>query len=124
MPDFEKKEMNQEDTPQSIDPETAQTSTPETIGEALPDIESLMQALRDSQIKADEYLDGWQRSRADFANYKRRIEREQSQIYQNAAGNLIKRYLDILDDLERALKNRPKDGEGATLGCWDRINIS
>jgi molecular chaperone GrpE (heat shock protein) len=26
------------------------------------------------QAKAQEYLDGWQRERADFFNYKRRIE--------------------------------------------------
>ena len=34
-------------------------------------------------------------------------------MYQNAAGSIIKRYLEVLDDLERALKNRPQDGEGA-----------
>jgi molecular chaperone GrpE len=65
------------------------------------------------QSKAAEYLDGWQRSRAEFANYKKRVEREQVQVYQNAAGSIIKRYLDVLDDLERALKNRPQAGEGA-----------
>jgi molecular chaperone GrpE len=31
----------------------------------------------------------------------------------NATGNVIRRYLDILDDLDRALKNRPQEGEGA-----------
>lgn len=77
------------------------------------DVDTLVSELNACQEKADEYLDGWQRSRAEFANYKKRIEREQSQIFQNAAGNIIKRYLDIIDDLERALKNRPEDGDGA-----------
>jgi len=110
MADFEIKE------PENTEPEQIHETTLETEenGEALPDLESLMQALKDSQAKADEYLDGWQRARADFANYKRRIEREQSQVYQNAAGNILKRYIEILDDLERALKNRPQDGDGAT----------
>jgi molecular chaperone GrpE len=65
--------------------------------------------------KANEYLTGWQRERAEFINYKKRIEREQSQGGQNAFGNAIRRYLDIADDLARALKdkNRPLEGNGA-----------
>ena len=58
-------------------------------------------------------MDGWQRSRAEFSNYKRRIEREQAQLYQTTSGAIIKRYLEIVDDLERALKSRPQEGEGA-----------
>lgn len=69
--------------------------------------------LAEAQAKAQEYLDGWQRERADFFNYKRRIEREMTQGAQNALGNALRRYLDIADDLERALRNRPQDGDGA-----------
>lgn len=69
--------------------------------------------LEESQAKANEYLDGWQRARAEFANYKKRVDREQAQVYQTTAGNIIKRYMEILDDLERALKNRPAEGDGA-----------
>ena len=69
--------------------------------------------LQEAQAKANEYLDGWQRARAEFANYKKRVDREQAQVYQTTAGNIIKRYMEILDDLERALKNRPTDDDGA-----------
>ena len=75
-------------------------------------LEILQGELAEARLKANEYLDGWQRSRAEFANFKKRIEREQEQVYQTAAGAIIKRYLGVLDDLERALKNRPQDGEG------------
>ena len=77
------------------------------------EVEKLQQVLSDCQKKSDEYLDGWQRARAEFANYKKRVDRDQSQVYQTAAGNILKRYLEVLDDLERALKNRPQEGEGA-----------
>ena len=60
-----------------------------------------------------EYLDGWQRERAEFANYKKRKERENQQLKDNISGNIIRKYLEILDDLERALQNQPEDGEGA-----------
>ncbi len=69
--------------------------------------------LVEAQAKAQEYLDGWQRERADFFNYKRRIEREMAQSAQNALGNAMRRYLDIADDLERALRKRPSEGDGA-----------
>lgn len=69
--------------------------------------------LEEYKAKADEYLEGWQRARAEFANYKRRVERDQVLARQNLTGDIVRRYLDILDDLERALKNRPQDGEGA-----------
>lgn len=115
MADFETKEPNPGEINPATGPEEAQT-TPletETGAETISELETLAQNLKDCQAKADEYLDGWQRSRADFANYKRRIDREQGQVYQNAAGNIFKRYLEILDDLERALKNRPAEGDGA-----------
>lgn len=81
--------------------------------EAFAELEELKIRLHESEAKANEYLDGWQRARAEFANYKKRVDRDQAQVYQTAAGNIIKRYLEILDDLERALKNRPTEGEGA-----------
>jgi molecular chaperone GrpE len=62
---------------------------------------------------AREYLDGWQRSVAEFANYKKRVERDREQIQQTLTGTIVKRYLEVVDDLERAFKTRPKDGEGA-----------
>lgn len=77
--------------------------------------ESLRAALDESQMKAQEYLDGWQRARADFANYKKRVEREQAQAYQNAAASIFKRFLDVLDDLDRALKNKPQEGD---MAAW------
>jgi len=76
--------------------------------------EQLQSDLEAAQAQAAEYLDGWQRARADFANYRKRMERDQIMANQAAAGNLIKRFLDILDDLDRALLNRPTEGDGAT----------
>ena len=77
------------------------------------DHEALQQGLEQSRQKAQEYFDGWQRERADFLNYKKRLERDQDQRNNNFTINLIKKYLVILDDLDRALKARPTQGEGA-----------
>ena len=64
--------------------------------------------------KAEEYLDGWQRARAEFANYKKRVLRDHTDIRQVARGEVIKLYLDIADDLERALQKKPANREEET----------
>jgi molecular chaperone GrpE len=77
-----------------------------TMEEQLQMLESSLEDITD---KAEEYLDGWQRSRAEFANYKKRIQKENLDIRQTARGEVIKVYLDVLDDLERALQKKPGD---------------
>jgi molecular chaperone GrpE len=79
---------------------------PQVMSISIQDYESLKQ-------KVAEYSDGWQRERADFANYKKRIEREQATAQQNITANIVKKYLVVLDDLERALKARPSQGDGS-----------
>ncbi|OQY88066.1 MAG: nucleotide exchange factor GrpE [Anaerolineae bacterium UTCFX2] len=76
-------------------------------------VETLQRELDLARSKANEYLDGWQRSRAEFTNYKKRVDRELQQAYQTAAGSVIRDFLSIVDDLERALKNPPVEGDGA-----------
>ena len=84
-------------------------------------INVLTKSLEGLEAKAEEYLDGWQRSRAEFANYKKRISRENADIRQVARGEIIKLYLDIADDLGRALQEKP---EGREDESWaDGIEI-
>lgn len=66
-----------------------------------------------ANAKAAENLEGWQRAQAEFANYKKRIARDQEMLSADVRGRVIKRYLEIVDDLELALKNKPQDGTGA-----------
>ena len=63
------------------------------------------------QLKAQvaENLDGWQRARAEFANYKRRVEAERSEVAANAGAEALKRVLPAVDDFERAMQTLPDD---------------
>jgi len=63
--------------------------------------------------QAAEYLDGWQRARAEFANYKKRIEREQEESRARVVADMLQDFVTILDDLERALRDRPAEGDAA-----------
>ena len=105
--------MRKQDNPTPMDSENPEdTAASREDGSQQVELDSLREELDACRTKSEEYLDGWQRSRAEFLNYKKRVEREQSQVYQNAAGNVIRRFLDVADDMERALKHRPTEGEG------------
>jgi len=61
----------------------------------------------DLQAKADEYLDCWQRERASFTNYKRRVDQENAAMADRLLGDHVKLFLPVVDDLERALDHVP-----------------
>ena len=89
--------------------------TPVPVDEAA----ALRDELEAAKAKSAEYLDGWQRARAEFANYKRRIEKEQSESYQNAAARVIARFLEVHDDFERARQEKPADlADTAAVERW------
>ncbi|WP_322509684.1 nucleotide exchange factor GrpE [Anaerolinea sp.] len=98
--------------------QTAETTEKEALKEEVEALRQRVKALeeyiRELEGKQKEYIEGWARERADFSNYKRRIEREQATLAQNITGEILKKYLLILDDLSRAMKMRPKDGEAAS----------
>lgn len=66
------------------------------------------QKLAEAEARAAEYLDGWQRERAEFANARKRLERSRAEARQNATIELIGSLLPILDDFERAIDNVPE----------------
>jgi molecular chaperone GrpE len=74
------------------------------------ELQSLKAELEQAKRKSDENLDGWQRERADFLNYKRRVERDQNMMEQNLTVDIVRKYFVVLDDLERALKNHQEKG--------------
>ena len=76
-------------------------------------VAALQAELQTARTQMQEYLDGWQRERAAFANFRKRVEQQQAQTRRDLTASIVKRYLEVLDDLELALKNKPTEGEGA-----------
>jgi molecular chaperone GrpE len=77
------------------------------------ELEELQKRLEESEAKVAEHLDGWQRAQAEFVNYRNRVQRDQETMKAVMKGDIIKKFLPVLDDLDRALKNRPSDS-----GSW------
>ena len=53
--------------------------------------------------EAAQYLDLLRRLQAEFDNYRKRVEREQSQVMELAAEPVVRRLLEVIDDFELAL---------------------
>jgi len=51
----------------------------------------------------DEYLEALLRLQAEFDNYRKRVQRQQSEIFENAASSLVKKLLPVLDTADLAL---------------------
>jgi molecular chaperone GrpE len=75
--------------------------------------EALQAQLAEFQAKTQEYMDALLRERADFTNFRRRVESEKSQMWSQASGEMVKKILPVLDDLERAAANRPAENAWA-----------
>lgn len=76
-------------------------------------IGNLREQLEEEKKKAQENLESWQRERADFSNYKKRIERDQEVSKNKYKEDVLKKFIPVLDDLELAYAHRPEDGEAA-----------
>ncbi|MBN2208664.1 MAG: nucleotide exchange factor GrpE [Candidatus Coatesbacteria bacterium] len=72
--------------------------------------------LKEKAASADEYLDSLRRSQAEFANFRRRWEKERQQIVLYGEQDLVKDLLVVLDNFERAIAAaRETDSESPLL---------
>jgi molecular chaperone GrpE len=100
------------ETPAAEEP-AVEAAPSEGEAEAADETASLKAELESTRAQMQEYLDGWQRERAAFTNYRRRMEEQQEQARRELVASIAKRYLEVLDDLVLVLKNKPVEGEGA-----------
>ena len=77
-----------------------------------PDLQQEIEALKKER---DGLYDRLIRKKAEFENYKKRIDREKSDFMQFASADLIKELLNTLDSFELALKNAAAQTEGQNM---------
>jgi molecular chaperone GrpE len=95
------------------DPQTesqAQAAGPsDDLAAAQARIAELEKQLADAGERADRYHSNWQRSAADFQNWKRRTDQEKTELSRTAEGAMTLELLRVLDDFERAFMALPPD---------------
>ncbi len=103
----------------SAEASPADAGTPAATATA--DVERLRSELEAARNEAAEARASWQRSAADFANYKRRTEQEREAVLGLANESLLRKVLTVVDDFDRALEAMPK--ELAQLGWIEGVWI-
>jgi molecular chaperone GrpE len=81
--------------------------------------------ISNEQLKAqcEEYLEGWKRAQADYANLKRETEKERIEISKFANERLLSSILPAIDKYELALSHEPDlkeiaDEHAARIKTW------
>lgn len=69
-------------------------------------VEKLRSKLKEAEAKKQEYLDGWQRERADFVNLRKRDEEEKKNFIKFANERLVEEMIPVLDSFEMAFSNK------------------
>jgi len=90
---------------------TDETQTPASVEESAQteELDALKSELEAAEAKCAEYLDGWQRARAEFANYKRRMEAEREDMRCRSKEDILHKLLPVVDDFERAFQTIPTE---------------
>ena len=68
-------------------------------------VKKLREKLKEAESKTKEYLDGWQRAQADFANLRRRDEEAKFEFVKFANMSFIGELIPVLDSFNLALSH-------------------
>ncbi|MBQ9267282.1 MAG: nucleotide exchange factor GrpE [Clostridia bacterium] len=81
--------------------------------ELAEEVEKTAEELEDEVAKLKKengkYYEHLQRTAAEFDNYKKRISKEKDSIYKLAVGDVVLKYIPIVDNLEKAIQAETQD---------------
>ncbi len=69
-------------------------------------LKKLRADLKACKSEKEEYLTGWQKERADFANYKKQEEDRKSNFSESMRERILARFLSVLDSFNMAFANK------------------
>ncbi len=78
-------------------------------------IKKLREKLKKCTAENKEYLDGWQRAKADFTNLKKDTEKQKQNFVKFAKEDLLSEILPVLDSFEMAFANKE---------AWEKVDKS
>jgi len=105
-----KNEVNIDNVPDDVIFESEEDTTGEDL------IKKLRGKLKQALSEKQDYLEGWQRSKADFVNAKKDFIEEKNKLMKFAKADLIMQLLPVLDSFEMAfndekIKNKENQNE-------------
>jgi molecular chaperone GrpE len=91
---------------EGVSAETTPDDQPEPEELPEPTIEEQLAA---AQAEAAKNLEGWQRTLAEFANARKRLERQRIEAYNNATVEVATKLLPVVDDFDLLIANVPEE---------------
>ena len=76
-------------------------------------LKKLRADLKACKAEKEEYLTGWQKERADFANYKKEEENRKAMFSEAVRERILTRFLTVLDSFNLAFANRE---------AWEKVD--
>ncbi len=81
--------------------------------------ESTDEVVEEAADKAAEYLAGWRRAQADYANLQRETVEARSQMGKLATAEAVRAFLPVYDYFKRAMQHTPPEAEqSASVKNW------
>ena len=74
--------------------------------DALSEIKKLKEKLKICEAEKSEYLDGWQRAKADFVNARKDEEMRRADFVKFANRAFVLQFLDLADSFDRAMADK------------------
>lgn len=72
------------------------------------------------RTRAEEYLNGWKRAKADLVNYQRQVERERGEWAIYAQAETVRKFLPVIDSLEAAIALRGEPSEAGVRRIYEQ----
>lgn len=105
------------DDEERIDDKNGKEELKKRIEELKKEIEKKNEEIKKLEDEKNRYYEQMMRTAADMDNYRKYMEKEMKKVIESANEDLIKSLIDVLEDLERAVKAIKKDcGDAAALG--------
>ncbi len=76
-------------------------------------LKKLRADLKQAKKEKEEYLTGWQKERADFANYKKNEETQKSMFSESVRERILSRFLSVMDSFNLAFANKE---------AWEKVD--
>ena len=113
MQQNEREQQERKELPEGVEGAAQEEEQPIEVEweevEPVAPLAEMEEQLRMERQKAEEYLDLLRRTQADFVNYRRRVNQEQSEARITGQIALFNQLLPVFDDFGRALEVTPPD---------------
>lgn len=78
-------------------------------------LKKLRADLKQAKKEKEEYLNGWQKERADFANYRKDEESRKTMLSESMRERIISRFLTVADSFSMAFANKE---------AWEKVDLN